>query len=484
MTQDVSNLVSLFSGVGGLEGLQMTETGELGATDGFSEALLEQIKLLREQGELPENLEGLAELQNLSSTNEGGKLQEFAGLLNNFGKQGTSPVDSGNKLPQTGELEKLNNIDEAIDSLHGVMQQIAQVTDVVEEAAAEVGDAIEQFVEYLKGDDQSEGIKEQQEQVVASINMAASANIPAEPNKTPNENWVEDTLLSAESLVQDKSLLSNTVSDQKNVQQVFSKEFEKLSSTSSIVGTPAVSTGEQAESIPAVTDPSQEFLDDMLENDQGKFKSVQETAVLDNLKEESFNMSLTNSLDKSVVNNIGPDISILNRQMASMSAATKSELPAMTQAFNHPEWQNEFNERIVWMNNKSISAAELKINPQHLGPVSIRIDMNQDQATIGFTAQHASVREAIEAAIPKLREMLNGQQLNLAEVNVSQHDFSEQRQQAQNFFQGGQKQNNPQGEAFTLDESNREAIETALDLTEEIERGRAVASNGLLNTYV
>ena len=151
---------------------------------------------------------------------------------------------------------------------------------------------------------------------------------------------------------------------------------------------------------------------------------------------------------------------------------------------NHPEWQDEFSERIVWMNNKSISAAELKLNPQHLGPVSIRIDMNQDQATIGFTAQHASVREAIEAAIPKLREMLNGQQLNLAEVNVSQHDFSEQRQQAQNFFQGGQKQNNPQTETFSLEDSHHEAIETVLDLTEEIERGRAVSSNGLLNTYV
>ncbi len=481
MTQDVSNLVSLFSGVGGLEGLQITETGELGATEGFSEALMEQIKLLQEQGELPENLEGLTELQNLSSTNEGGKLQEFAGLLNNFGKQDTSPVDSGNKLPQTGELEKLINIDEAIDSLQGVMQQIAEVTDVVEETAAGVGDAIEQFVEYLKGDDQSERIKEQQEQVIASINMAAPANIPAEPNKTPNE----DTLLSAESLVQDKSLLSNTVSDKKNVQQVFSKEFEKLSSTSSIVGTPAVSTGKQAESIPAVTDPSQEFLDDMLKSEQGMYKPGQEAVALEKLKEDSFNVGGASGSEKSVItNNISPDISILNRQVASMPTATKAEIPAMTQPFNHPEWQNEFSERIVWMNNKSISAAELKINPQHLGPVSIRIDMNQDQATIGFTAQHASVREAIEAAIPKLREMLSGQQLNLAEVNISQHDFSEQRQQAQNFFQGGQKQNNPQGEAFTLEENNREAIETALDLTEEIERGRAVASNGLLNTYV
>ncbi len=487
MAQDVSNLVSLFSGVSGLEGLQVTETGKLGATEGFSEALMEQIRLLQEQGELPENLEGLVQLENLSSSTEGGKLQEFAGLLNNFGKTGTLSVESGSKLPQTGKLEKLINIDDTIDTLQDVMQKIAVVTEVVEEAAAEVGDAIEQFVEYLQGHDQTEKIKDQQEQMVASINLVdvVPSNISAEPGKAAsNGNLIADTLQTPESLVHEKSLLSNITSDQKNVQQVFSKEFEKLSTASPVAAISTVSSGEETESITAITDPSQEFLDDMLENDQDNFKSEQNTAVLDNIKEELFNTNIGNGSEKSAGNNINPDISILNRQMANLATATKVEIPAMTQSFNHPEWQDEFSERIVWMNNKSISAAELKLNPQHLGPVSIRIDMNQDQATIGFTAQHASVREAIEAAIPKLREMLSGQQLNLAEVNVSQHDFSEQRQQAQNFFQGGQKQNNPQSETFSLDDSHHESIETALDLTEEIERGRAVSSNGLLNTYV
>ena len=487
MTQNVSNLVSLFSGASGLEGIQNTETGEPGATEGFSEALMEQIRLLQEQGELPENLEGLAQLENLSSSTEGGKLQEFAGLLNNFGKRAASSVVSGTELPQAGKLEKLINIDDTIDTLQDVMRKIAVVTDVVEEAAAEVGDAIEQFVEYLQGHDQAEGLREQQEQTVASINMAGTVpeKISSGLSETAiNENLIEDTLLTTETLVQDKSLLGKIASDQKNVQQVFSKEFEKLSMASPAASVPSVSTGEATESITAITDPGQEFLDDMLNNEQGMFKPGQETASLDELKEESFKVSMTGSSEKSAANNIGSDMSILNRQMVNMAAATKAEIPAMTQPFNHPEWQNEFSERIVWMNNKSISAAELKINPQHLGPVSIRIDMNQDQASIGFTAQHASVREAIEAAIPKLREMLSGQQLNLAEVNVSQQDFSEQRQQAQNFFQGGQKQNDPQSETFTLDDSNHESIETALDLTEEIERGRAVSSNGLLNTYV
>lgn len=490
MTQDVSNLVSLFSGVTGLEGLQIADSGESGGTEGFSEALMEQIKLLQEQGELPENLEGLDELQQLVGANDDGKLQEFAGLLNNFGIQTVASTESGKRLPGNEKLDKFINIDETLDTLQGVMQKIAVVTDVVEEAAADVNNAIEEFVDYLQGGDPSESFKQQQEQVAGSMNV-----VPVEQRPEVNRNSLdtvitgdirEDKLLASEALIRDESFLASTVSEQKNVQQAFSKEFEKLSSVSSVVNAPAVPTGEQAESINAITDSSREFLDDMLKNGHGMFESGKEASAMDKLKDESFNLNAgaINSSEKSAIANIGADLSLLNKQIASVNTGMKAELPAMTQSFNHPEWQNEFNERIVWMQNKSISAAELRINPQHLGPVSIRIDMNQDQATIGFTAQHASVKEAIETAIPRLKEMLSGQQLNLAEVNVSQQGYSEQRQ-SQSFSQGEQnKQNNPNGEAFSMDESSSEVTENVLELTEEIERGRAVASNGLLNTYV
>ena len=76
------------------------------------------------------------------------------------------------------------------------------------------------------------------------------------------------------------------------------------------------------------------------------------------------------------------------------------------------------------MTNRGISSAEIKMNPQNMGPITVRIDMNQDQATIAFTAQNSEVRTALEASIPKLREMLSSQQVTLAEVNVSQQSTS------------------------------------------------------------
>ncbi|MCD2453059.1 flagellar hook-length control protein FliK [Methylicorpusculum oleiharenae] len=159
----------------------------------------------------------------------------------------------------------------------------------------------------------------------------------------------------------------------------------------------------------------------------------------------------------------------------------KTDVPAMSKNFADPEWSSELGDRIVWMNNRSLSAAELNLNPQHLGPVRIRIDMNQDQATITFSAQHASVREALEAAIPRLREMMSGQQLNLADVTVSPQSPADQgRSGFGQMMQGGDKEpSNPYNET----DSRGETAEGGLDLPEALNQGRASVSQGLLSIF-
>jgi flagellar hook-length control protein FliK len=146
----------------------------------------------------------------------------------------------------------------------------------------------------------------------------------------------------------------------------------------------------------------------------------------------------------------------------------KTDSPAITRPLTHPGWSKDLGEQIVWMNNKAIPAAEIRLNPAHLGPISVRIDVNQDQATIMFTAQHAEVKEAIEASIPKLREMLGTQQLNLINVNISQNSTSDQgRSQSQTFSK--------------TPENREQGIEGVTDT--KIEHDRVVVSKGLLSLY-
>jgi flagellar hook-length control protein FliK len=99
---------------------------------------------------------------------------------------------------------------------------------------------------------------------------------------------------------------------------------------------------------------------------------------------------------------------------------------------------------------------------------------------VAFTTQHQVVKDAIEAAIPKLKEMLQGQQLNLADVNVSQQQ-SEQRQSTQDFFQmaSDQGRKNPND----ADVAETGAVNQSQSIVDEIEAGRAIASNGLLSLF-
>jgi flagellar hook-length control protein FliK len=148
--------------------------------------------------------------------------------------------------------------------------------------------------------------------------------------------------------------------------------------------------------------------------------------------------------------------------------------------FNDPGWQQELGDKLIWMHKQSMPSAELRLNPEHLGPILVKIDVSHEQATVAFTTQHLAVKEAIEAAIPKLREMLGGQQLNLADVNVSQQQ-SDQKQPARDFFQMASEQG--QRRQSDLDGQANGVVNEAQNIVDEIEAGRAIASNGLLSLF-
>ena len=173
------------------------------------------------------------------------------------------------------------------------------------------------------------------------------------------------------------------------------------------------------------------------------------------------------------------DFSALNK---SNVIENKAEIPPMTKHFAHPEWNKEIGERVVWMHKQAIPSAELRLNPKHLGPITIKVDVNQDQVSVAFTAQHAAVKEAIDAAMPKLREMFSAQQLNLAEVNVSQENLDQR--QSRGFAQMGSEQGKGGRENNDAEKNGqKDHTKTAMEIVDEIEAGRAIASNGVLSIF-
>jgi len=99
-----------------------------------------------------------------------------------------------------------------------------------------------------------------------------------------------------------------------------------------------------------------------------------------------------------------------------------------------PAWGQALNQQVIWMAGQGIKGAEIQINPQELGPVGIRIQISHDhQASVSFTSSHAHVRDSIEASLGRLRDALENQGINLADVDVSDQQPSEQRQKTSPF---------------------------------------------------
>lgn len=95
---------------------------------------------------------------------------------------------------------------------------------------------------------------------------------------------------------------------------------------------------------------------------------------------------------------------------------------------HHPKWAEGMGERVVWMANQGVHSAELKLNPANLGPIEIRIAMNDGQASVSFSSPHQHVRDAIENALPRLRDLMQEGGLSLGDAHVSDQSGRDQQQ--------------------------------------------------------
>ncbi|MGY1407980.1 flagellar hook-length control protein FliK [Luteimonas sp. A611] len=79
-----------------------------------------------------------------------------------------------------------------------------------------------------------------------------------------------------------------------------------------------------------------------------------------------------------------------------------------------------FGTRLVWMAEQRVGHAEIRLNPEHVGPIEVRVQLDGEQVRAEFHSAHAEVRQAIEASLPRLRELLAQHGLQLGQADVGQ----------------------------------------------------------------
>lgn len=172
----------------------------------------------------------------------------------------------------------------------------------------------------------------------------------------------------------------------------------------------------------------------------------------------SFSSQLKNSLEKS---NAG--ISVAGRE--AVSEASQKQADQLGQKLNliQPQASEQLKEKMLMMVKDKVHTAEIRLDPSELGSMQIKINLQQDQMSVQFMVQQGNAKELMEQQMPKLRELLQQQGIELSQGSVQQQNQSSSGQEGGRGAAGGN------GMATALDTSD-ELIEPAILPTKSSDR--------------
>jgi len=116
---------------------------------------------------------------------------------------------------------------------------------------------------------------------------------------------------------------------------------------------------------------------------------------------------------------------------ASQTSAVAQTVLTMQPSVQSEAWGKVLSSRVIWTAKEGVQRAELKLNPANLRPVEVKLHIHNEQANVTFVAHHAATRDALEQALPRLRESFQDNGMNLADANVSDQ-ASEQQSEGEN----------------------------------------------------
>lgn len=133
----------------------------------------------------------------------------------------------------------------------------------------------------------------------------------------------------------------------------------------------------------------------------------------------------------------------LAAQAGSGNAATAATPVPVAPRLGDADWPQALSQQMIRLTTQGSHTAELQLNPPDLGPLKVVLNVSNDQAQAHFVSPHASVRAAVEAALPQLRHAMADSGIQLGQTSVGAEQFAGQQGNGNPQQQAGQR-----GQAF------------------------------------
>lgn len=83
-------------------------------------------------------------------------------------------------------------------------------------------------------------------------------------------------------------------------------------------------------------------------------------------------------------------------------------------------FDDAFGDKVVWIVEQRLTQAEIRVSPDGLGAIEVRLQLDGNKLSAQFAAAHPDVRQALEAGMGRLRDLLGQHGMQLADSHVGQ----------------------------------------------------------------
>ena len=228
----------------------------------------------------------------------------------------------------------------------------------------------------------------------------------------------------------EKQALENTQNQSRVINQATHKVLEPQTSN----------TGEQFK------EQSKEQSLDQQNQKQAQILSNAEKSVNNDtqVKEKPFSELFDKKLvSTSIENTLNRDIHQINEATKSAASAeemitklTSDQVQSTTQAVSNAkqvtslqnealsvyrkDFTNELKDKVMVMMNQKLQQIEIRLDPQELGNVNVKINLQNELAVVSFTVQNQQAKEAFDQNLGRLKEMLAESGVDVGDANVEQ----------------------------------------------------------------
>ncbi|WP_114239970.1 flagellar hook-length control protein FliK [Dyella sp. C9] len=105
---------------------------------------------------------------------------------------------------------------------------------------------------------------------------------------------------------------------------------------------------------------------------------------------------------------------------ANAAQAAPAHALAMQSSVGTPAFAQELGQQVAWLGGQEIKQARITLHPEDLGPLDVKVSVQQTHVDVSFIAQHPNAVHAVQQTLSQLDSMLAHHGLTLGQAQVGQ----------------------------------------------------------------